>query len=140
MTRRTALLGVSLFALSACASVGTSPRAGPLNLAKECSSYSGAAGHFCTVTSSNLSDIPTGTRITYLTAASGTNLDTDVVVDPPGTGDTVAGHCTLSLATGIGACTLSGGTGKFSAFRANVAVTHTGGPNYAWSGTYGYTQ
>ena len=35
--------------------------------------------------------------------------------------------------------TLSGGTGQFAGFEASVAVTYTGGPNWAWDGTYSFT-
>lgn len=126
--------------LSACAGRNLpDPRSGALSLAKECSTYTGKAGDICTVTASNLAEIGVGTRIRYATAAVGSDLDTDVVLDPPGDGnDTVSGHCKLSLATGIGACTLLGGTGRFTSFRANVAVSQVSGPNYAWVGTYSY--
>ena len=45
------------------------------------------------------------------------SLDSDVVLDLPGPGNNTAfGHCHLNLATGIGLCTFSGGTGKFTQF------------------------
>ena len=136
---RMALPLLAFLVSSGCASNVSTPRSGALNLRKDCSTYAGRAGDICTVSLSNLPEIPVGSIITYASAAVGTNLDTDVVIDPPGSGnDTVAGHCTVSLATGIGTCTLSGGTGKFNSLRASVAVSNVAGPTYAWDGTYTY--
>lgn len=114
-----------------------SPRSGDLNVTKECSLYFGHKDEFCTVTSSNLKHIPVGSRVVYASDAVGASLDTDIVLDPPGRGNTRAfGHCTLSLATGVGVCRLSGGTGKLKGIRARVAVSYLGGPNFAWDGSY----
>lgn len=138
---RMALPLLALLASSGCASNVITPRSGALNVRKDCSTYTGRAGEVCTVTSSNLEEIAVGSRIVYASAAVGANLDTDIVLDPPGPGnDTAAGHCTLSLATGIGTCTLSGGTGKFTSLSASVAVSNVSGPTYAWDGTYTYGQ
>ena len=114
-------------------------RSGQLNITKNCIDYHGAANEICTITTSNLKAIPAGTTITYLSNAAPPNLDTDVVIDPPGPGNNQAfGHCTLNLGTGIGTCTISGGTGKFRSLKASVAVSNIGGANYAWDGTYSY--
>jgi hypothetical protein len=116
----------------------TEPRRGALNIRKDCSAYAGGAGQTCTITQSNLAEIPVGSTITYASAAVGASLDTDIAIDPPGTNDNAAGHCTLNLATGIGTCTLSGGTGRFSALSASVAVSNVSGAIYAWDGTYSF--
>jgi hypothetical protein len=106
---------------------------------KECSAYTGQAGEFCTITSSNVTQIEVGSRVVYASAAVGTSLDTDILLSSPAPGtDTADGHCTLSLETGIGQCTLSGGTGRFSSFETDAAVSHLDGPNYAWDGTYSF--
>jgi hypothetical protein len=116
------------------------PRSGTLHVEKECSAYTGHAGDFCTITSSTLKEIEAGSKVTYATDAVGTLLDTDVVLDPPGRGNNRAfGHCTLDLATGLGGCVFSGGTGKFTWFHAGVALTPLGGPNFAWNGTYNFS-
>ena len=66
-------------------------------------------------------------------------LDTDVTLDPPGPGDNQAfGHCRLDLASGVGLCTFSGGTGKFTHFEASAAVSSLGRPKWAWNGTYSF--
>lgn len=115
-------------------------RSGALNLTKDCSAYTGQAGDTCTVTTSNLAQIEPGSTIIYASAAVGAALDTDVRLDPPGPGNNVAyGHCTLSLATGVGLCTFSGGTGKFTWFHANAAVSYVSGPTFAWDGTYSFS-
>jgi hypothetical protein len=53
-----------------------------------------------------------------------------------GRGNYALGDVTLDFATGTGEVKLSGGAGQFTAFRANVAVSALGGPNWAWDGTY----
>ncbi len=125
-------------ALSVSAS---SPRSGDLHVTKECSAYTGQAGDFCTITSSNVKEIEVGSRVLYAQAAdfSTLTLDSNVVLDLPGPGNNAAfGHCHLSLATGVGLCTFSGGTGKFTHFDASANVSYLGGPNYAWDGTYSF--
>lgn len=70
-----------------------------------------------------------------------TQRDTDVILNQPGPGNNVAfGHRTLSLVTGVGACSLSGGTGRFTRFQADVDVSPLGWPNFAWDGTYSYSR
>ena len=114
------------------------PRSGELQVTKECSSYTGAAGDVCTITSSNVKEIAPGSTIVYAQAAdlSTLSLDSDIVLDLPGPGiNTVIGRCQLSLVRGIGLCTFSGGTGKFTNFQGSASVSPLGGPNYAWDGT-----
>ena len=119
------------------------PRSGALHVTKECSNYHGLAGEICTITSSNLDAIEVGSRVVYARAADfGTlTLDSDVVLDLPGPGNNKAfGHCHLNLATGLGLCTLSGGTGKFTHFDASVDVSPpTDGVNWHWTGTYSFS-
>jgi hypothetical protein len=123
------------------AALSSSARSGPLNIRKECSAYTGHAGEICTITSSNLKAIEVGSTIRYAKDAVAGFLDTDVILNPPGPGSNVAfGHCTLSLITGVGACSLSGGTGRFTWLQADVAVSPLGGPNFAWTGTYSYSR
>ena len=117
------------------------PRSGELHVTKECSTWAGQAGDVCTITSSDVTEIEVGSKIVYAQAANFTtlSLDSDVVLDVPGPGrNTAFGHCHLSLVTGIGLCTFSGGTGKFTHFHASANVSYLGGPNYAWDGTYSF--
>jgi len=105
--------------------------------------YAGQAGDFCTITTSNLDAIEAGSKVFYAQAANFTTLllDSDVVLDPPGPGNNKAfGHCHLNLATGIGLCTFSGGTGEFTHFDASVDVSPpTDGVNWHWDGTYSFS-
>jgi hypothetical protein len=120
-------------------SVATSPRSGALHATKECSEYFGLAGQFCTITSSNLKQMPVGSRVVYASAAGATSLDSDIVLDPPGPGNnTAVGHVVLDFLTGLGTVTISGGTGKFTKFHASVDVSYLGGVNWAWDGTYSF--
>ena len=110
-----------------------------LHVTKECSHYTGLAGSFCTITSSNLAAIAVGSRVFYDQAA-GTPagmLDSNVVL-VAGSGDWAVGRCTLDLSTGRGICSFSDGTGPFAGFHARVDVSYLGGPNYAWNGTYSF--
>lgn len=119
---------------------GGHSRSGVLHVTKECSQYTGLAGGFCTITSSNLKAIKVGTRVIYASDAVPPSLDTDLLLDPPGPGHSTAfGHVVLNLATGQGVVTISGGTGKFTRFHASVAVSHLGGANFAWDGTYSFS-
>src|SRR5205823_13417636 len=119
---------------------GNSRRSGALHLTKECSQYTRLAGGFCTITSSNLKDIEVGTRVIYAVASGATVLNSDVVLDPPGPGNNVAfGHVVLDLASGQGIVTISGGTGKFMWLHASVVVSRLIRPNWAWDGTYSFS-
>jgi hypothetical protein len=123
-----------------------SSRRGTLRVTKECSHYFFLAGDYCTITSSNLKEIPKGSRITYLSAASPEYyLETDVVLDPRGRGHQVAyGHCSVDLTKidGTKGCVFSGGTGKFKRFHAEVklSVLDPKDPksDLVWNGTYSF--
>jgi hypothetical protein len=131
-----AILSLTTLAFASAASA-SSPRSGALVVTKECSGYSGFAGSFCTITSSNLAAIEIGSRINYLQPADlFTPAGSDVVLDPPGPGNNRAfGNCSL----GLGLCTFWGGTGLFTWFHANVDVSYLGGPDWAWNGTYSFS-
>src|SRR6266850_1862504 len=98
-----------------------------LQVTKECSEYTGGAGSFCTITSSNVRRIPVGTRVTYDQAAGIPTglLDSNVVLDA-GNGNRAVGRCTLDFATLLGLCTFSDGTGRFTGFHARVDVSYLG--------------
>ena len=117
----------------------TFPRSGVLHVTKECSAYTGLAGSFCTITSSNIRELEVGTRVVYARDLTGASLDTDVLLAPPGPGNNAAfGHVVLNLSAGQGLVAVSGGTGKFAWFHANGVVSYMGGPNWAWDGTYSF--
>ena len=135
------VVAAAILSLAALApAVAASPRSGDVHVTKECSAYTGAAGDYCTITSSNLAAIPVGSKVIYLSALTSTVLDTNIVLDPPGPGNNKAfGHVYLDLSTGAGEATFSGGTGKFTWFHASVDVSYLGGPDWAWEGTYSFS-
>jgi hypothetical protein len=119
----------------------SSERSRELHVTKECSEWTGAAGDFCTITSSNLARIKVGSRVYYDQAAGipAGLLDSNVVLDA-GNGNRAVGRCTLDLATGTGLCTFSDGTGRFGGFSARVRVSPpTDGVNWHWDGTYSFS-
>lgn len=117
-----------------------SPFSGELHVTKECSAYTGAAGDFCTITSSNLDAIAVGSTVTYARAVDwdALQLNTNLVLDA-GSGNTAVGHCRVSLVTWTGQCTFSGGTGTLTGLHARVAVSPLEWPNFAWDGTYSFS-
>jgi hypothetical protein len=131
------LASVLAAAILVPSAVASSPRSGNVNATKECSGFTGAAGSFCTITSSNVAAIEVGSKIVYLQpAALFTPAGSDVVLDPPGPGDNAAfGNCSLA----VGQCTFWGGIGKFTWFHASIAVTYLGGLNWGWNGTLDFS-
>jgi hypothetical protein len=104
----------------------------------------GQPGDFCTIKTSNVDAIEVGSTVVYAQGAdfSTFTLDSDVVLNPPEPGNNLAfGHCHLNLATGVGLCTFSGGTGKFTHFHgsANVSQPDPKTPIYAWDGSYSFS-
>src|SRR5215210_3366106 len=86
------------------------PRSGALHVTKECTEFNRLAGGFCTITSSNIPQIEVGSKVVYTSAAGPAILDSDVRLDPPGSGVNAAfGHVVLALAAGQGTVTFSGG-------------------------------
>ena len=140
--RKRLLLGSFLIvalAVAVAPLASATPRSGTLKVYKECSEYTGLAGSFCTIKSSNLKEIAAGSKVFYLQPKS---LASDVILDPPGPGnDKAYGRCSLNKA-GNGTCVFTRGTGVFKGFQANLRVTHLGDPSaspfYYWTGPYSF--
>ena len=115
-----------------------STRNGQIHATKECSQDKGAAGDFCTITSSDLAEIAVGAKVFYDQAAGipAGLLDSNVVLDA-GNGNRAVGRCTLDLTTGLGLCTFSDGMGQFTGFHARVNVDCRSGCR--WDGTYSFS-
>jgi hypothetical protein len=113
----------------------------PFHATKDCSGFTGLVGAFCTIRSSNVKALKAGSRIFYFQRASTTALDSDIVIYV-GPGSVATGHCLLRLASGIGLCTLSDGTGTLAGFHARVRVTADSSiPKlWHWDGTYSFSQ
>lgn len=118
------------------------PRAGEIHATKQCLEYSRLAGGFCTIMSSNIPQIEVGSRVVYASDFVPPTLDTDLFIDSPQPGNNQAyGHVILAVAAGVGTVRLSGGTGKFTHFTADVVVTRVGDPAlrlWRWDGTYSF--
>ena len=148
MTKIKAICGLLLAAVAAGAfavassaeNTASSHRSGELQVTKNCSQYTGAAGSFCTITSSNLNTIKPGSRVVYASAANPAAgvLDSDLVIQGPGH-NTAFGHVVLDLSTLSGTVTLSGGTGKFTHFDAGpITVACPAFPDCSWDGPYSF--
>jgi len=136
IARAVAILAIAALAFAPAASA--TPRSGEAHIVKDCSTWVGQAGGFCTITSSNIAAIPVGSRIVYASAAGATALDTDITITT-GPGNVASGHCTLDFLDLPGLCTLSGGAGKLSHIEARVAVSPDAQPNvWHWDGTYAF--
>jgi len=141
ISRLAVMLLAGFVALTVTVSAGGAPasaaRTKSLHVTKECSEYTGAAGSFCTITSSNFRRIPVGTRVYYDQAANvpAGLLDSNVVLDA-GDGNRALGRCTLDLMTGLGLCTFADGIGNLAGFHARVAVDCTA--ECRWDGPYGF--
>jgi hypothetical protein len=131
------LIGVLFGAVSAFA-LSTTVHAADLHLTKECSEYTGEAGSFCTIASSNCEAIPIGSKVVYAEAATAAGgLDTDIVINTP-SGDTGYGHVVLDGATETGTVTLKGGTGQLAKLAGDLVVAPLAKPSYSWDGPYSY--
>jgi hypothetical protein len=136
------VVAVALLVGSSGALAGeASPRSGSLYVTKECTQYSGAAGAFCTITSSNIPWIRAGMEVVYANAFTSNGLDTDVVLSA-GHGSVAYGHVILDATGSFGTVTFDGGTGAFRTFHGSADVAHVpGGPtgyDYTWIGTYSF--
>ena len=123
---RLLVASVSIISFAALALVpagsASSPRSGILHLTKECSQYTGEAGSFCTITSSNLNAIPVGTKDVAVDAAGADgSLDTDLVFYTRGA-NAAFGHLVICGPCEVGTVTFDGGTGQFKKFHANLLL------------------
>jgi hypothetical protein len=131
-----AAVAAAILAVAASAQPGQRPNhpVRPFHLTKNCAHYFGGIGDYCTVTSSNLPALA-GAAIFYMQEASATSLDSDTVIYA-GSGNTATGHCSLDFTTGLGHCSIFGGTGTLDGLHASVDVSYISGSDWAWDGTY----
>jgi hypothetical protein len=131
-----AVFAAAILVPSAFASA-SAPRSGDLGATKNCRGFTGDAGSYCLITTSDLPQIEVGSKITYLQPALLlTPAGSDIVLDPPGPGNNAAfGNCSLA----VGHCTFWGGTGVFTHFHASIVVSYLSGFDWAWQGTYSFS-
>jgi hypothetical protein len=146
----TTIIAVALVTGMASASAD-SKREGELHVTKNCGNFTGLAGTYCTITSSNLPEIPVGSTVFYTQAATaapesgGIALDSNAVLFVQ-FGDWAVGRCTLDSRQypgNYGLCTFSNGVGPLAGFTARVDVSPfqntSTNVNYYWDGTYSFT-
>ena len=131
-------------------------RNGQVHIVKDCGQESGIPGSdFCVIVSSNLSELPVGTRIYYDLNAGptvGANgfFDQNIFVYVSDI-QWAVGRCTgpndLTAANKFALCTLSDGVGQLAGFTARLTVTYkpgaagvggVGSLPFGWDGTYSY--
>jgi hypothetical protein len=133
-------LAALTFSGSAASSQNRSLRATrAFHATKDCSGFTGLAGAFCTIRSSNVKAINRGSKIFYFQVGSKTALNSDIALYV-GRGTVATGHCLLHFATGVGLCTISDGTGTLAGFHARLRVTADSSVPNLWhlDGTYGF--
>src|SRR5262245_26745109 len=111
----------AITAMAIAPQASATPRSGDLRITKDCIGYEGRAGQTCTITDSNVRALPKGTRIVYASDVVNGILDSDLRIES-GPGNVAEGHVRLDLGALSGTVHLSGGTGKFEHFQANVTV------------------
>ena len=136
------LLAALAFSASAASSESRSPRVTKaFHATKDCSGFTGVPGAFCTFRSSNVKAVKVGSKLFYLQMAGKTAINSDIAIHV-GPGTVATGHCFLRFATGVGQCTISGGTGTLAGFHARVRVTADSSIPKLWhlDGTYSFRQ
>lgn len=128
--------------------VSASERGGRLHIVKTCPQYvenHGTAGSYCTITASDVPEIPVGATVYYGQSAgsplgSGVPagfIDSNALVYV-GPGDWAVGRCTVDESTFTGLCTFSNGVGPLAGFRARIDVSPAGGVDFNWDGRYNF--
>jgi hypothetical protein len=113
-------------------------RNGVLHITKNCQEFTGIGG-YCTITASNVPQIPAGSTVYYTAGIVQTNLLDSNAVLYVGAGDWATGRCTLDLPSATGLCTFSDGVGQLAGFTARITVSpYPDGVNYHWDGTYSF--
>jgi hypothetical protein len=122
--------------LATASSARSTERSGELHVTKTCSEYTGAAGSFCTIRSSNVDAIKPGMKVVYQQASSADgSLNSDIVLTPR-FGNLIFGHVVLNATTSE--VTLSGGTGKLRSFHASAVVSVDETGLWHWDGSYSF--
>jgi hypothetical protein len=147
LSKRALLLAngvVLLAALGLCVSAASSQNQAPrktkaFHATKDCSGYTGLVASYCTVRTSNVKALKAGSKIFYVKQASTTALNSDIAIYVQ-RGTVATGHCLLHLASGLGRCTISDGTGTLAGFHLRVRVKADASiPKlWHWDGTYSF--
>jgi hypothetical protein len=131
---------LAVLTLSVTAAASDSASSGKLHLIKNTADYTGLPGAFATITESNLTEIPVGSKVFFDQAVDIPTglLDSNIVLDA-GNGNRAVGRCTLDLTTLVGLCTFSDGIGTLAGFHSRLAESYVSGSDFDLSGTYHFT-
>jgi hypothetical protein len=115
------------------------PKLQPIKISKECSKYSGETPSFCTITASDLKEIPSGTKVLYYGPVLNSPLfSSSSVVLAVGPGNSAIGHCIVydTASPPSGHCAFSAGSGSLAGFQAILNVTVDDKQIWHWEGGY----
>jgi hypothetical protein len=117
------------------------PAMQPLHLVKECSTFTGKSGDYCTITQSDLAAIPVGSNIYYYGPLIATPVASTSIVLDARNGTTAIGYCNLDNPANTGTCSFWAGSGGLRGFQAVVTLTaDANGSDYHWDGSYAFAQ
>jgi hypothetical protein len=124
-----------LVALPSGVAAASSPQ--ELHVTKDCSTNNGVAPTYCTITVSNVTAIPPGTKVWYLgpVLTNSYFLSSNVRLDDDH-GDTATGYCIFQAKTSFGLCTFWAGTGSLTGFTSVVDVTIDADGLWHYDGQY----
>ena len=125
--RRIVVLACTVVAIAAFApAVSANSTPMPIHLTKDCSTYDGEIPSLCTILSSDLSLLPSGTKVWYQGPILTNNyfLSSNMLLEST-TGATASGYCIFDARAiaRAGLCTFWTGTGSLSGFTAILHVT-----------------
>jgi len=115
------------------------PTMQPLNIAKDCSEYTGDTPSYCTITASNVAAIPVGTKIFYYGPVTANPLFTSSsVIISVGNESTAVGYCVVydSRTPPLGTCAFHAGSGTLAGFQAVLTATVDAKQIWHWEGGY----
>lgn len=134
--RLLAAVGTIVALAAAIPSASAGPALQPLHITKECSQFTGQIPSFCTLTGSNLTAIPVGTKVLYWgPVLTNANFMSSKAVLRAGRGNKAFGYCQTIADPYHGTCTFWRGIGTLSGFSASVDVT-LDADEFHWDGTY----
>ena len=115
------------------------PKLQPIKISKECSKYTGETPSFCTITESDLKEIPVGTNVLYYgPVLNSPFFSSSSVVLAVGPGNSAIGHCIVydTASPPTGHCAFSAGSGSLAGFQAILNVTVDDKQIWHWEGGY----
>src|SRR5947199_10580252 len=115
---RVVMLATAVLATFAVAPAGVSASTvHAFHSTKDCSHYTGANPSYCTITTSNVKALPSGSKAWYSgPLLSSSSFVASVTTLKAGKGNTATGYCIDDNHTGLGTCAFWKGTGTLTGF------------------------